>query len=159
MSAFENWIPLYLPTPLDIMICNKLGAVFQAAAGAFFSARNVFLRFWEHAISGNHTDCVVFTVFCMSTKKKTNMASPAQMTITTRTASKFCTKRRALQLPIFFLKPISLVISRIIELWRYQLDLSVRALGGGNKRTCMHPRAWGGGFDLSVTVHREGLLL
>ena len=31
-----------------------------------------------------------------------NMASPAEMTITTRTASKFCARRRAVQLPIFF---------------------------------------------------------
>ena len=38
-------------TPLDIMICNKLGAVFPAAAGAFFSAKKAFPGFWEHAPS------------------------------------------------------------------------------------------------------------
>ena len=36
-----------------------------------------------------------------------NTASPAEMTSTTRTASEFGTKRRAVQLPIFFLELIS----------------------------------------------------
>ena len=44
-----------------------------------------------------------------------NMASPAEMTITTRTASKFCAKRRAVQPPIFFLELISLVTTGITE--------------------------------------------
>ena len=44
-----------------------------------------------------------------------NMASPAEMTITTRTASKFCAKRRALQPPIFFLELISWV-----KYWNYR---------------------------------------
>ena len=46
-----------------------------------------------------------------------NMASPAEMTITTRTASKFCAKRRAVQPPIFFLELISLVTTGITEPW------------------------------------------
>ena len=45
------------------------------------------------------------------------MASPAEMTITTRTASKFCTKGRALQPPIFFLELISWVTTGITEPW------------------------------------------
>ena len=46
-----------------------------------------------------------------------NMASPAEMPITTRTASTFCTKRRAVQPPIFFLELISFVITGTLELW------------------------------------------
>ena len=45
------------------------------------------------------------------------MASPAEMTITTRTASTFCTKRRAVQPPIFFLELISWVTIGITEPW------------------------------------------
>ena len=39
LSAFGSLILLYKLSPMDIMICNKLGAVFPAAAGAFFSGR------------------------------------------------------------------------------------------------------------------------
>ena len=45
------------------------------------------------------------------------MASPAEMTITIRTASKFFTKRRAVQPPIFFLELISWVTAGITEPW------------------------------------------
>ena len=44
-----------------------------------------------------------------------HMASPTEMTITTRFASKFCAKRRGLQPPIFFLELISWVTSGITE--------------------------------------------
>ena len=46
-----------------------------------------------------------------------NMASPAEMTITTRTASKFCAKRRAVQPPIFVLELISLATTGITDPW------------------------------------------
>jgi hypothetical protein len=44
-----------------------------------------------------------------------NMVSPAEMTITTRTASKFCAKIRAVQPPIFYPDLISRVITGIAE--------------------------------------------
>ena len=46
-----------------------------------------------------------------------NIASPAEMTITTSTASKFCAKRCTVQPPIFFLELISLVTTGITEPW------------------------------------------
>ena len=46
-----------------------------------------------------------------------NMGFQAEMTIATRTASKSCTKRRAVQPPMFFLELISLAITGIMEPW------------------------------------------
>ena len=46
-----------------------------------------------------------------------NIASPAEMTITMRTASRFCTKRRAVQPPSFLLKLSSSITTRITDPW------------------------------------------
>ena len=102
----------------DFTICNRHGEVFPAAAGGFLLATgntSCFLRhvislvrspqlpqtffllvksvlpgLGQHAFVGNHSTCRGNTAFCMSIQGIQNMASPAQITITTRIASKLC---------------------------------------------------------------------
>ena len=75
-----------------------------------------------------------FTCFSLFLLNFANMASAAEMTITTRTAPKFYTKTRALQLPIFFLELISLVTTGITEPGpecRCKLSCKIIRLGHG----------------------------
>ena len=86
-------------------------------SGLVFGCLVLYLGVWT-CISGVWTlemcSCTRFNHFLWNFA---NMASPAEMTITTRTASKFCARRRAVQLPIFFLELISLVTTGIPEPW------------------------------------------
>ena len=75
-----------------------------------------------------------FTFFIYFLLNFANMASPGEMIITTRTASKFCAKRCAVQPPIFVLELISLVTIGITGLWpecQPRLSYNIKLLGHG----------------------------
>ena len=55
-----------------------------------------------------------------------NMASRAEMIITTRTASKFCAKRRAVKTPSFFSLSF---LGQLLELQNLGLNINLKILG------------------------------